>query len=319
MQIFGKTGTIRLYRAKRYIFTATIAVAVLAASSRQMAGQEAAARPATSRTGRQLVQQAARDLANCPSLEVRLRQRVAAFDKQLVGSGIYLHQYTEQGLRIRLELKLQVADSLTTVLQVSDGQFLWLRRDMPHGTSLGRVDLERLNAAWSAGGNAKFAAMPASLLASGGLPRLLASIAENFSFHAPVVAQLDSTPVWLVQGQWTPQVLAKLFPNEQDKILEGELPDLRRLPRQMPTSVDIVLRQPDLMPLRIDYRRLSCDDSTEAGNHDESLLVMEFYGVRHHESLDDGLFRYEPGSQEVEDLTSLYLRKLLPEETQSLD
>ena len=315
MQIFGKTRTIRINRAKRHILTAAITTTLFAASV-ELVGQDAAESPAGGCSGQQLVQRAAMELAHCSSLEVRFRQRATAFDQEVAGSGIYLHQRIGQNLRMRLELKLQVADRLTTILQVSDGRFLWLRREGQDDVSLGRVDLDELNAAWSAAGGASFSAMPINLLAGGGLPRLLDGLGENVSFDVPMAAQWESTPVWTLQGRWSPGLLARLFPSEREKILAGDLPDPARLPRHMPSAVRVVLRQPDLIPLRIDYRRPAHDDSNNGGNKERSLLVMEFYEVRRHATLDGGLFRYDPGEQPFEDLTYVYLERLRPEEAE---
>jgi hypothetical protein len=257
-----------------------------------------------------MVRRAALELADCPALEIRFRQRARAFDQEVVGSGVYLQKHADQGLQQRLEIKLQVADRLSTILQVSDGRLLWLRREGPDGVSLGRIDLQELHAGVSESGSNQFSTMSAGLLDPGGLPRLLAGLEENFSFDTPVAARLASTPVWTVRGQWSPRALANLFPGDRERILAGELPDPSRLPRQMPTSVRLVLRQADLLPLRIDFGHPPSGAQENGEEPERARLEMEFYGLRRLESLDERLFEYEPGDQPVEDLTYRYRQRL---------
>ena len=315
MQIFGKTDTIAHCRPKRNKLTAPAVVVLLAIGGGIGLGQDTAIHPVAPSEGGLLVDRAARQLAAWPSLEVQFRQRVKLYGQEAVGSGVYLQQQTSRGLMLRLELKLQVAGRLTTLQQVCDGRFLWVRRESPDSTSLGRVDLVRLHDGaqqiddqprtdWISGG-----------LAPGGLPRLMASLSDSFQFGAPVPGQSEQTELWVVDGQWKPAILAKLLPGQADSILAGSTLDLTGLPRHLPSDIRIVLRQEDLFPLQIDFRRRSGEfrsGSSATADDATSILVMDFYSIRRREDLDERHFVYQPGEQEVVDLTDLYLQRLKP-------
>jgi hypothetical protein len=316
MQIFGKTGIILPPRARTNILSGVMTLALLAVGSAQTGGQETGPNVPPGGEGQQLMRRATVQLASCRSLQLQLRQQVNVFDKNLVGSGVYLQQQTEQGLALRLELKLRVDQTLTSLLQVSDGQAMWLRRDLPGGASLGRVDLTRIRAELSNSASAAPVTLPTVTppigpFAVGGLPRLLAGLEEHFTFAAPQPARFADSDVWLLEGSWQPSVLARLLPDQQERILNGQTPDLDRLPSHLPTDVQVVLRQTDLAPLRIDYRRISDARGAEAAG-DRSLLCMEFYDIRHDIQLDERLFTYQPGTQDVQDLTDRYLEELYP-------
>jgi hypothetical protein len=260
------------------------------------------------RGGQQLIDRAAASLAVCDSLQVQMGQKVSLFGQQAVGAGVYLHQRTEHGVALRFELRLRFGETRTSLLQVSDGQTLWERRDLADAASLGRVDLRRLRSELSAPTNGMPQPMTPDTLAVGGLPCLIAGLAENFAFDPPQPGQVDKTDVWILRGQWQPDVLAKLFPDRQAQILAGQSFDPSALPDQMPTSVLVWLRQSDLFPVRVDYRRLTGADHTD----DRSLLRMDLYDIRRNASLDRRLFTYQPGEQEVADLTDQFLDRFRP-------
>ena len=316
MQIFGKTGTIAHCRSKRNKLTVPAAVVLLAIGGASGLGQDAASHPIAPSEGGLLMDRAARQLAAWPSLEVRFRQRMELYGQEAVGSGVYLQQQTSRGLMLRLELKLQVAGQLATLQQICDGRFLWVRRELPDSTSLGRVDLVRLHDAAQQIGDQPRTDWTLGGLAPGGLPHLLASLSDNFEFGAPAPSQSEKTELWVVDGQWKPAILARILPGQADSILAGSAPDLTGLPRHLPSDIRIVLRQEDLFPLQIDFRRRSGEPRSGSSAPDvadaTSILVMDFYSIRRHEDLDERHFVYQPGKQEVVDLTDLYLQRLKP-------
>ena len=317
MQIFGKTVTIAHCHSKRNKLTGPAVLVLLAICGVPGLGQDTAVHPVAPSDGGLLVDRAARQLAAWPSLEVRLRQRLELYGQEAVGSGVYLQQHTSRGLMLRLELKLQIAGQLTTLQQVCDGRFLWVRRELPGGTSLGCVDLVRLHDAAQQTDGPPRTDWTAGSLALGGLPRLMASLSDNFQFGAPVPGQSEQTKLWTLEGQWKPAILAKLLPGQADSILAGSAPDLTGLPRHVPSDIRIVLRQEDLFPLQIDFRRVGGEPrsgSSATADDATSILVMDFYSIRRREDLDQRHFVYQPGEQEVVDLTDLYLQRLKPAE-----
>jgi hypothetical protein len=78
--------------------------------------------------------------------------------------------------------------------------------------------------------------------------------------------------------------------------------------------VRLAVGQQDLIPRRIAYHRSKYADSADHRfvAPQNPFLVLEFYEVSHPSQLDDSLFLYQPGNQEVIDHTDIYLQRLKP-------
>jgi len=260
--------------------------------------------------GQTLVARAAAQLAATPSFEAKLRQQVQLFGQDLSGPGTYLQKQSPHGLLLRLELKLQVGSQLTSLQQVCDGRFLWIRRDVPSGTSLGRVDMERIRTAIGERGQPPWPDVTTNWLVMGGLPRLVAALAENFQFSAPQAVRSENAAMWVLDGCWKADRLAELQPDLKTGAPPGKPIDLTRLPAHLPTQVRVVLGQSDLLPYRIEYRRQQAEPAADKSAAVRPMVVLEMVEVRQGGDLDERLFVYQPGNQEVTDYTDLYLSGL---------
>jgi hypothetical protein len=258
------------------------------------------------------VSRAAAQLTSIPAWEAKLRQKTLLFGQEVAGSGTYLQTQSPRGLLLRLELKLQVGDQPSSLQQVCDGRFLWIRRDLPNGASLGRVDMDRIRQATGDNGRSTWANAGTNWLAVGGLPQLIAALAENFQFSTPQAVRSDKVSQWLVDGRWKTDKLAELLPDQKEKILAGGPADLTRLSAQLPTEVRVVLGQSDLLPSRIEYWRRGAGRDASASNRGAArpMMVLEILEIQRREGLDGALFSYQPGNQEVADYTDLYLQAL---------
>jgi hypothetical protein len=256
--------------------------------------------------GDELMLHAAREVAALSSLDARLRVQTNLMEQELVGSGSYYQLRSEHDLLLKLELRLQVAQQVSSLLQVSDGRFLWIRRNLPGQNSLSRVDQRRVREALAKGTKLP-STDPSRALALGGLGKLLESLAENFEFSAPREDTFSSTAVWVLHGKWRPERLAELVPSKRSEIVAGEDLDWSELPEQLPTQVMVMLGRDayaPLFPYRIEYQRL--DRAGEV----TPLVSLDLFDVRTNVSLDPRLFAYKPGDQEVADVTETYLAKL---------
>jgi len=263
--------------------------------------------------GQSLIVQSVAQLTNIPSLEAKLRQTTYWFDQELAGSGTYFQSQSPRGLLLRLELKLRVGEHQSSLQQVCDGRFLWIRRDLPGGVLLGRADVERMREALGRRGSPSWVGAGVHSLAVGGLPQLLAALAENFQFSAPQAMRSENAALWVLVGGWKPDKLAILLPDQKDKILAGRPVDLARLAAQLPTEIRIILGQSDLLPYRIEYRRALGDGARSPGDSRgiSPMTVLEILEIRQREELDENLFCYQPGNQEVADYTERYLQSLI--------
>ena len=286
----------------------------------------------------QLVEQAARNLARQTSVEAKLRQRVELFGKFLVGNGSYRQWTVNDDLQMfRLEMRLQVTDRLTSLLEVSDGTTLWIRRDYGGDRqSLAYVNLDRIRAAAvdprgsglvekrsSAPGNLSVGqgilGAPAHNLALGGLHQLLAGLSASFDFSPPVAAQIGEQPVWQLTGHWKPKMLSLLNSDSQTAAARGGRVVLAKLPQHLPTVVVLALgrdNQLPLFPYRIEYGRLNQTTasasvgSSSADASYEPIATMELFEVRHYVKMNPRDFIFQPGDEPVENHTGLFLKRL---------
>jgi hypothetical protein len=247
------------------------------------------------------------------SISAQMRHRISMFGQQLVGTGSYQQQQKQgdQERLLRLDMKINVAGTSTSMQQVCDGRFLWLRRDVGDTKFLGRVDLRRIREATSDGVSPHATAdMSSFWMMLGGLPQLLSRIDSHFQFSPAREAALERTPVWVLDGAWKPDVLAALVPSEAENIKAGKPIDLAAIPEQLPTQVRIVLRRSDNFPLQVEYLRQGIAETPDARPPISSLLVMELFDIQLGEAIDPLVFAYKPGDKEVVDHTELYLKNL---------
>jgi hypothetical protein len=214
---------------------------------------------------------------------------------------------------------MQIGDQQATIQEIRGPDAYWIRRHVPPAPpTLGRVDLKQLRRSLTeavpSGGPV---VMPqGAWIMQGGLARLLTAIEECFQFDEPRADELQFNspdgqavvrlPIWNVSGAWKPQRLTALAGKDAKKA--------DRLPEQLPDRIELVLgRTSDILPLfpyRITYWRdasPATKDSPAAGPHE--LLTLELYNVSRR-AVDPREFDYQPGDQEVENLTRTYIQRL---------
>ena len=296
----------------------------------------------TPSVGDKLLMQAATMLERRASVSARLRHQVFLGASQLYGVGSYWQQGSGADLRVRLEL--QIAGQEASLLQISNSWFLWIDRRLPTGRHVSRINLRELRAdpvlsAASMGelepGSATWSTVQPELIAhSGGLPSLLASLGENFSFLPPQAMRLAaqspdpqsaSIPVFAVVGHWKHEKLVALLGRSQQSKVESSEPEglnaqlsmLNSLPNRLPQEVLVLVGQADLFPYRIEYRRL---ETPLAASHDappipyqlsaNPLLVLELTDIAFDVPIAAGQFDYAPGDADWSDQTAVLLERL---------
>ena len=252
------------------------------------------------------------------SIAARIRYRVAEYGQQFVGAGIYSQQAMPAGqgrgeLLLRLELKMQIAEQVCSLLQVSDGNSFWTNCDLPNHVPLTRVDLARVRRGIAR--QPKQTVTPQNAwMALGGLPKLLRNLRGNFDFGPVEEGNLERLPVWIVRGQWRPAPLSVMLPGQKDKILAGQPADLTNLPANAPDSVVMLIGREDLFPYRVEYRRRLAKPKrlpfSKTEFADTVLLAMEWYEVQFDTPLEPRQFIYSPGDLAVIDQTDIFLQSL---------
>lgn len=279
----------------------------LASHSRAM---ESERMPTTA--GDSIIHRAARMLEDHTSVASKIKQHVHIFGQQLIGSGTYLQQGRGAETRIRLELRLTVADETSSLLQVSDGHFLWIHQQVLEQSSLRRLDVTRIQRVLQEDRFLGRTVNASGWPAPGGLPRMLDSLARSFQFADPREGQLGGLAVYTLAGQWEPTLLASLLPAQKERILAGEEVDLTPLAEQIPHRVVLALGRDDLFPYRLEFwRSVPVSRRGEPGlPREQELLTMDFLEVEFNRTLDDRKFQYRPGEQSFDDYTDQYLRNL---------
>ena len=298
------------------LITCTPAVAQQAppaapASSQTPVGGAGGQRPVASPDGQALARRAIVAVESQRSLYMKLRQRIHMFGQQLVGNGTYQQLYEGDACKLRLDLKVNIANQTTSMQQISDSRFLYVRREFGDSSHLGRVDLRRIREAVdqsdAADGNID-ASHQWMLL--GGVPHLLSRQEKNFQFTAPREATLETVPVTVIDGYWQPEALLALLPDRAEDVKAGKPIDAKALNGQLPTQIRLIVRTADSFPVRIEYLRAGKSQTADEPPPVTTIMAMEFYDISKGVHIDPLTFSYNPGEQEVADHTDTYLRSL---------
>ena len=270
-------------------------------------------------SGQTLVSSAARQVAAEVAVSAEMRYRIDAFGHQLVGTGNYLQYGQGPEKLVRLDLRMQVGDKVATVQEIRGEESYWVRRDVPPAApTLGRVDLRQLRKSITQSNSLGEAdVLPqGDWIMLGGLARVLSALEANFQFGEPRSDEVKfmaadgksevRLPIWVTSGQWKPERLEALTARAHGK--KGALPE------QLPDRVEVVLgRTEDVLPLfpfRITYwRTTATDKSAKEQAQPRELLTLELFNVSR-KRIDPLEFQYQPGDQDVQNLTPFYVQRL---------
>ena len=256
-----------------------------------------------------LLRLASERLDRYTSIAALVRYRIRLFDSDLIGSGVYQQAGQGSERRLRLELKTQVGEEVASRLQVCDADTLWTYRESRDETQLERLDLRRVRAALRQARQLP-PQSPVDELATGGLPKLLEGLQINFQTRTAEAGYLGNAPMWAVELEWKPSVLAALVPEQQERIAAGQPCDFAELP-QLPQRVMVFLGHEDLFPRRIEFRRRpfgTRDSGAGEGNADDfaTVVTLELTEVQINQPIDSRQFQYGPAA--ASDVTDAFLQ-----------
>jgi hypothetical protein len=325
----------RLWAVAVLLFgSAAIAPVVPHSATRVARGADAGAAPAGApsvSSGDRLLTQALVQLERRRSVTTRLTYDVWLRGERLSGRGSYWQQGNGEDLRVRLEL--QMIGQGCNLLQVSNGRALWIDRVLPIGRTVSQINLRELRsdpvlaaesfdqirpgeASWSP-------TQPDVLACYGGLPRLLASLSENFTFMPRQAMRLvspgsppqASIPYFAVVGHWKPEKLAMLAGPASS--VERQAPEPEGAQSRFPQEVLMLFGQADLFPYRVEYRQRETQPSAgpnlPAATYQLSArptVVLEFSDVAFDVPIAVGQFDYAPGDVDWVDQTATVLERL---------
>jgi len=257
--------------------------------------------------GDQTMARASREFRQHPSISAKIRSSFNLYGKHLKGTGSYHQQSAGYGIRLRLELKIQMGERTRDYLQVSDGRYLWLYGNVTGGIGLSRIDLDQLRQAVPERIGDTRAELDGPPMSLGGLPELLEQLIANFRFHEPQPDELHGVRVSMLVGEWRRENLVNLLPERKQRILDGEPIRREWLPPNVPERVLVWLGQDDLFPYRIEFHR----GETDLGQG-IPIVIMQMFDVRIGDRLDPMLFTYRPpDGLDYEDRTEDYVKRVV--------
>ena len=260
-----------------------------------------------------LVRQAISALEGHRSITARIRQKVNLFDQELFGAGYYMERRTGGKLQFRMELSIQAdADQEpSSLLKVFDGRYLWTYRNLGGSESLGRIDVEHVSQGLEESGKIVELVNLGKWPGLGGLPRLLRGLNLAFNFgtiEAEPVSLRNQMAGWKIVGLWKPDQLVKMAPNLKESIEAGNVIDADDLPAHLPNSVVLLLRQKDLFPYGVEFRRVH--KGSPAANADYEGVTWELLQVELDGPTKPAWFIYNPGDLDYADQTREFLKSL---------
>ncbi len=291
--------------------TILVFMAMLASATWPADESEADLPPAGSAdSGEQLIRRVQEQMMLAPAFQARLNQYIDLFGQRLTGQGTYVQHASPRGLLMRLDWQSTVGDQTASVQHISDGRFLWVRSDLLDGPVLERIDLDRVRGprATSAYATTQPPISAANGLATLGLPRLLENILQFYRLAPLRSAQLKDQPVWVVEGQWkAPADLESGGGHRRGS-------DANATP--LPNYLRVIIQQEDLILRRIEYLHVHADRRSTGTDPPDAtyrmLAVIDFIESSFPSHLDEGLFDFPTGGDEIVDRTHPLMRYLEP-------
>ncbi len=261
-------------------------------------------------------------------IRAQILETVAIGPSKFKVTGSYL-QGTD--LKLRLDFKVQVGDSIGSLLEVCDGQVLWTRQSLSSlsreaekakqkksskkkttkkakktdDVRITRRDVrEILNAAASRGSVPKN--MLVAELGLGGLPGLLASLERTMRFESLSKETVDKQQFTVIEGTWN-----KTYSDRWRDATKKD--DSNRLPEYIPDRVRIYFDDQFLFPRRILYLKQHV-----TRDYFRPMVTLDFTKVEFDVAVNDEDFLFVPpdGVFPV-DVTKQYTRQLTPARTSS--
>jgi hypothetical protein len=248
------------------------------------------------------------------AIAARTRQAVDLYGERLVGAGEYLEQRGDQGRMFRLELKIQLDSDPSTLLQVSDGRYLWRSESYRGKGTAERIDLAKVAQAMEGQGGIPDTGKIGTWPGLGGLPKLLRSLHQRFEFAVADQATLpdrERTPVIRLRGDLVPLRPAANASAGSSAATASKPPGPDKTPAHLPHYVVLYLGKEDLFPFRIEYRRHDPKPSARLGAPvDQTIASMDLFEVTLNVPASPTRFFYNPGNLDYSDQTDRFLAQL---------
>jgi len=271
--------------------------------------------PAQSMSGNDLVAKAADALVSHQSIKCKLYVHSHLFGQQMVAVGSYRQQGSSQPKAFRLELATQAGGSRASLLQVCDGDFVWVRRKVGTTVATRQIDLRRVRQAIAqAPASSSLSDPMQAWLVIGGLPRLFTGLQQSFDFGPAKASQLGDRDVWTVKGTWKSNDSAESSKNGSEASDDQE-----PLASRISETVSLILAKSDLFPYRIEFNGRAKPSSNRSQNTDlprhtpPIVIITEDIQIGgdpldvHRRERD---FTFRPGIANITDYTDEFIKQL---------
>ena len=253
------------------------------------------------------IQGIADGLARTPAFATHTEINSALFGVSMAAKGKYFQ--TAGGLKSRMEIQCY-SPLAQTVLQMSDGRFVYILKSNHQEQRLEFIDLFRLG---NHRGRAKGAMLPTTWVMGGGMGQAISHYAQAFDFR-PVASSVEvssSTNVMTFRGIWKAEKLLHLIyagtpvEDRPDKVVWSDVP--RQLPHAIEISFAITAGQASV-PKQISFFQFQTEKERSSA---KEMVRIEFSPFEFQTSLPDELFTLESTDFEAVDMTRTYNTRIL--------
>ncbi|MCG8649107.1 MAG: hypothetical protein MI861_04705 [Pirellulales bacterium] len=152
-----------------------------------------------------LLQEVVRQITHGPAFDAKVRERVWATGREVVGVGTY-EQAGGGGGQFNLQITMLDGGGKHRLQQISDGRLAWTRTEIAGKVTLRRVDVGRLNE-WVRLSGREVDIAPG--LKVGGWAEMLDTIQQDYVLTVDN-AKLGSRAVWVITGQLRDEARARI-------------------------------------------------------------------------------------------------------------
>lgn len=235
-----------------------------------------------------LVRQATERLQQYSSLKAKIRYSGRLYGHEIVGTGVYLQDASNEHLQWQTEWNLQVGDKKSFRREVCNGDSLWIEsRSDQIDIELARVNLRKVRAEAeerridSRTETEKSSQPLVETNQLGGFPGFLGSLNDQVKWNRVEPSQLGKDRVWVVHG---------------DLLQPPHSPEL-------PNHVRLILAQDgefQLFPFRIEWYHRTAKET-------KRFLVVDYFSISANHANSAGAFEFDPGDRDYADQTEDYL------------
>ena len=256
----------------------------------------------------------AKGIQELPAFATRTKISSQLFGVSMAATGKYFQ--SSGGGKSRMEIQY-VSPVAKTVLQMSDGRFVYILKSDHQKQKLEFIDLFRLA---NQRGQARGRLLPTTWVMGGGIGKAIAHYTDSFDFQQVATSQHPQSPVGETKyrGIWKPRVLLDLIhagnldADRPTKVVWADVP------RQLPHAIELTFQSAAgeaAMPKRISFFQFSTEKELSTA---KEMVRIEFSPFEFKNGLPDELFTLESTDFEATDVTKVYQAQIL-KLSQSMD